>query len=113
MSISYIVIDDFLTDNEVKKDLINTIWEDKSECLLELEQKTIIVPRNTLLEVVSKSYRQNNYQIGFGNYYAAQIAIGGVKELNSGILYPVYCFATIFYTFDKKLITVDIHLEMR
>lgn len=113
MSSSYIVIDDFLTDSEVKADLINNLWEDKLECVLKLEQGTIIVPRNVLLEVISKSYRQNNYQIGFGNYYASQIAIGGVKELDSGILYPVYCFATIFYTFDKKLITVDIHSEMR
>ncbi|MEH1820354.1 MAG: hypothetical protein V7L31_14945 [Nostoc sp.] len=113
MSTSHIVIDNFLTDSEVKEDLINTIWEDDLSCELELEQGTVLVYRNTLLEVVSKSYRQNNYQIGFGNYYAAQIAIGGVKELKSGILYPVYCFATIFYTFDKKLITVDIHSEMR
>ncbi|MEH2059350.1 MAG: hypothetical protein V7K97_24995 [Nostoc sp.] len=108
-----IFIDNFLTDSEVKEDLINTIWEDELECELELERGKFLVYRNTLLEVVSKSYRQNNYQIGFGNYYVAQIAIGGVKELNSGILYPIYCFATIFYTFDKKLITVDIHSEMR
>ncbi|MBD2597502.1 hypothetical protein H6G74_24725 [Nostoc spongiaeforme FACHB-130] len=106
-------IDDFLPDSKIKSDLINTLWEDKLECVLELERGTIIVPHDVLLEVVSKSYRQNNYQIGFGNYYAAQIAIGGVKELNSGILYPLHCFATIFYTFDKKLITVDIHSEMR
>ncbi|WP_427160445.1 hypothetical protein ACQFX9_01840 [Aliinostoc sp. HNIBRCY26] len=81
--------------------------------MLELAQRTIIVPRNVQLEVVSKSYRQNNYQIGFGNYFAAQIAIGGVKKIESGILDQVYCFATIFYTLDKRIITVDVHSEMR
>ncbi|AUT03670.1 hypothetical protein CLI64_26580 [Nostoc sp. CENA543] len=73
MSISKSFIDNLLPNSEIEADLINTLWENESECVLELAQRKIIVPRNVQLEVVSKSYRQNNYQIGFGNYFATQI----------------------------------------
>ncbi|MBD2183323.1 hypothetical protein H6S82_17450 [Planktothrix sp. FACHB-1355] len=113
MSILYPVLDDFLPDYKVKEDLLNILWEDDLECEIDLETGKIKVPRDTLLEVISKSYRQNNYQIGFGNYYAAQVAIGGVKKQESGILYPVYCFATLFYNRERDVITTDVHPEMR
>jgi len=117
MPISYPILDDFLPDSKIKEDLLNMLWEDELECELEceieLEIGTIKVPRDALLEVVSKSYRNNRYNIGFGNYYAAQVAIGGVREEKCGILYPVYCFATLFYDLDRDVITTDVHSDMR
>jgi hypothetical protein len=117
MPISYPILDDFLPDSKIKEDLLNMLWEDELECELEceieLETENVKVPRDAFLEVISKSYRQNNYNIAFGNYYAAQVAIGGVKKLQSGILYPVYCFATLFYDLDRDVITTDVHSDMR
>lgn len=113
MSISYPNLDDFLPDSKVKEDLLNILWEDKLECEIELETGKVKVPRNAHLEVVSKSYRQNKYQVAFGNYYAVQVAIGGVRKKESGIIYPVYCFATLFYNWERNLITTDVHPEMR
>ncbi len=113
MSNPYPNLDDFIRDSQIKHDLLNILWEDELECEIELETGTIKVPRDTLLEVVSKSYRQNKYGIGFGNYYAAQVAIGGVKKQQCGLLYPVYCFATLFYNSERNIITTDVHPEMR
>lgn len=107
------ILDDFIPDDKVQGDLLKILWDDDPECEIELEQEKITVPRDTILEVVSKSYRHNNYQIGFGNYYATQVAIGGVKECRFGILYPKYCFATLFYNLERNLITTDVHSEMR
>lgn len=113
MSISYPILDDFLPDSKVKEDLLNILWEDELDCEIELESGKIKVHRETILEVVSKSYRQNNYQVDFGNYYAIQVTIGGVKYSKCGILYPVYCFATLFYNQNQNVITTDVHPEMR
>lgn len=106
-------LDEFLPDTQIQKDLSNILWKDSEECEVELEEGKLKIPCNTLLEIISKSYRKNIYPVGFGNYYAAQVAIGGIKEQRSGILYPVYCFATLFYDSDKDLITTDVHSEMR
>jgi hypothetical protein len=80
MSTPYPILDDFLPDFQIKQDLLHILWEDELECEIELETGTIQVPRDALLEVISKSYMQNKYDIGFGNYYVAQVAIGGVKK---------------------------------
>ena len=113
MSISYPILDDFLPDSRVKEDLLNILWKDELECEIELEKGKIKVPRDALLEVVYKSYRQNKYQVGLGNYYAVQVAIGGVIKKESGILYPAYCFATLFYDRERNIITTDVHPRMR
>jgi hypothetical protein len=113
MPISYPILDDFLPDSKIKEDLLNMLWEDELECEIELETRNVKVPRDAFLEVISKSYRQNKYDIAFGNYYAAQVAIGGIREQKCGILYPVYCFATLFYDLDRDVITTDVHSDMR
>lgn len=115
MSVEYPNLEQFLPDTLIQSDLAKLLWEEKEEyCEIELAKGIITVPYNVPLEVISKSYRQNIYEeVGFGNYYVAQVAIGGVKKQESGILYPVYCFATLFYTPDKALITNDVHSDMR
>lgn len=113
MPISYPILDDFLPDSKIKEDLLNMLWEDKLECEIELETRNVKVPRDAFLEVISKSYRQNKYDIAFGNYYAAQVAIGGIREQKCGILYPVYCFAVLFYKTKPNLITIDVESEMQ
>lgn len=106
-------LDELIPDSRIQDDLLKILWEGEEEGEITLEVGIIKVPRSAFLEVISKSYRRNVYQIGFCNYYAAQVAIGGVKEQRSGILHPIYCFATLFYDDDKDLITIDVHPNMR
>lgn len=113
MSTEHLNLNEFLSDSRVQDDLLKALWDDKEECDIILESETIKVPRSAFLEVISKSYRENIYRVGFGNYYAAQVAIGGVEKQTSGILYPAYCFATLFYNSDRGLITIDVHPDMR
>jgi len=113
MSISYPILDDFLPDSKIKEDLLNMLWKDEFECEIELETGNIKVPRDALLEVVYKHYRENKYNVAFGNYYRVQVAIGGVKDLKYGILSPVYCFAVLFYNLELNLITIDFYFHMQ
>ena len=106
-------LDDFLPDEIIQQDLSRILWTEIAGKPIELEDKYVIVPQGTILEVVSKNYRKNLYNIGFFNYYKAQVAIGGVIQEKSGILYPKYCFATLFYKPDKTMITLDFHGTMR
>ena len=106
-------LDDFLPNELIEKDLSIFLWEDYPNVPIELEEESIVIPVSTGLEVVAKSYRQNVYEGGFGNHYAVLVAIGGVRDNEGGYLYPEYCFATLFYSSEKLLITLDFHSEMR
>ena len=106
-------LDKFLPDKLIQEDLSKKLWIEKTGKLIELEEKSVIVPYGAILEVVSKSYRKNFYNIGFRNHYAALVAIGGVIEEECGFLEPKYCFATLFYTSDKTMISLDFHERMR
>ena len=106
-------LDDFLPNELIEKDLSNLLWEDDPDVPIELEEESIVVPVGIPLEIVSKSYRQNVYEGGFGNHYATLVAIGGVSDRDGGYLEAQYCFATLFYSSEKSLITVDFHSEMR
>jgi hypothetical protein len=106
-------IDLFLPDSLVQDDLQKILWTDGDECKIELETDDIVIPKDTKLEVVDKIYRKNIYDVSFGNYFYTHVAIGGVKKVSGGIIIPVYCFATLFYTSSRKMITVDFHSDMR
>jgi hypothetical protein len=109
-------IDSVLTDSIIHNDLIRVLWEDEEghECEIEFEEGNIVVPEGVVLEVISKVYRKNIYMIGFGSdYFYSLVAIGGIKKISGGIIIPTYCFATLFYNYECKLITVDFHSEMR
>ncbi|MEA5472337.1 hypothetical protein [Spirulina sp. 06S082] len=115
-------LDDFLPDSQIQSDLLYILWEQTSpeeivDALppgtLEIDDKYIEIPSNVKLEVIAKSYRQHNYESGFGDHYAALIAIGGVVSMTAGIPHPKYCYATLFYSSEKYLITSDFHSEMR
>jgi hypothetical protein len=111
-------IDSLLPDTLIQRDLIEILWKEKDEIEIELDEESphenVIVKKGEILQIISKCYRRNFQRIGFGDsYYYAQIAIGGVKDITGGVVYPVHCFATLFYTNSCKLITVDFHDDLR
>jgi hypothetical protein len=106
-------IDLLLPDSLIQSDLQKILWTDREECKIELEVNDIVVLVGTRLEVIDKIYRKNVYEVSFGNYFYTHVAIGGVERILGGIIKPIHCFATLFYTLDKKMITVDFHSDMR
>ncbi len=106
-------LDYFLTDRLIISDLEKVLKEEVGELPIELDDDLVSIPLGVKLEIVSKSYRQSTYKNGFCNHYEVQVAIGGVAKKHSSILYPKYCFATLFYTDKKELITLDFHSQMR
>jgi len=103
----------FLPDKLVISDLKRILKEEVGELPVELGKARVVIPIDAKLEVISKIYRQDKYKVGFRNYYRVQVAIGGIVKQNAGILYPKYCFVTLFYTDKKELITLDFHAQMR
>lgn len=65
------------------------------------------------IEVINKKFVCGKYEIGFGNHYACRVAIGGVVSYKGGAIVPKYFFATLYYTDDLRLITVDFHDDLR
>jgi hypothetical protein len=70
-----------------------------------------VPPRDTSSEVLTKRFIMNNYSTGFGNHYVSKVAIGGVERHRNGVVIPKYFFATLYYTEDLRLITVDFEDE--
>lgn len=106
-------LDDFLRDDRIQHDLADILWNQIPDGRVEIDEEYIKIPSDAKLEVIAKSYRQHNYESGFGDHYAALIAIGGVVDMTAGIPHPKYCYATLFYSSEKYLITSDFHSEMR
>ncbi|BDA73999.1 hypothetical protein CAL7716_081650 [Calothrix sp. PCC 7716] len=70
-----------------------------------------IPSKDTQTEVLTKRFIMNNYETGFGNHYVSKVAIGGVERHRNGVVIPKYFFATLYYTEDLRLITVDFEDE--
>lgn len=73
---------------------------------VELDQHWISVSWPTPLEIVGRSYHDSEYEAPFGRYRAV-VAIGGVVSREHGILVAGTCFATLYYTDEIGLLSVD------
>ncbi len=109
-------IDNALPDHQVIAD-IRRILEDesggKAEVAVEVEEDTWEeIPVNAPIQVVTKAFFKEYFEIGFGSFRVL-MAIGGVQDEKFGLLSAKYCFATIYYDKAGQLITVDFHKEMR
>ena len=81
---------------------------------IELDEEWLAIPSDTALTVVKKTCRIERFHSGFGDEtFAAVLAVGGVLSVEHGIVNPHICFATLFFDFSCKLITVDFHKDMR
>lgn len=82
------------------------------------DARWVDVPPEAPLEVVAKTFVIENYVSRFSTGFRAQVAIGGVvsgircDERDRTDREPVqarYCFATLFFSRERKLITIDFH----
>lgn len=94
----------------VRKDLNRILTNNDSK--IELKGNYFKIPLNTPIDIVSKSIHIYNYDLGFGDHLRVLVAIGGLTEIKDGIPMPLYCFATMWYTLEGDIITVDFTLKM-
>jgi len=109
------VVDSMLPDKRVLNDVLLILQEEKGAEGTDIEFETgyVRVPENPHVAVVTKAYLKEYYDVAFGSGYRVQVAIGGVQEEQFGILKARYCFATLYYNCERKMITVDFHQDMR
>lgn len=107
-------LDQILPDSQVAEDVLRLLRESGNDegAIIELGGNNIYVPYDVNLKIFTKVLVKDDYNFGFGTF-RAQLAIGNVTDLDYGIIVPQFCFATLYYNRDCKLITADFHAERR
>jgi hypothetical protein len=106
------LLDKALPDSQVVSDISRILWRE-SNGLVELEEGDLSVPQSVPIEIVTKAFFKEYYDISFGNCFRTQVAIGGIEYQDSGVLFAKFCFATLYYKEKGALITIDFHKSMR
>jgi uncharacterized ParB-like nuclease family protein len=106
-------LDKILSDAQIIRDISHILWGETASTEVELNGSKIVVPLNEPIDIVTKAFFKEYFDIGYGNCYRVQIAIGGVVDQSYGLLCAKYCFATLYYNEKQLVITVDFHSEMR
>ena len=113
-----VVLDEALPDEKIVRDILSMLREYTREGGVEIELdegegKTVFIPENPRVEIVTKVLLKEYYDVNFRSGYRVQIALGGIKENKYGILSARYCFATLYYNLEKKFLSLDFHYSMK
>lgn len=103
-------LEQWLPDAVVLTDLRRVIHAD-ARARIELDSGTITIPFECEYELISKAFIEQRLDVGFGNCFRAVVAIGGVSGSDAGLIEAKYCFCTLWYSSDRKLITTDFSKE--
>jgi len=106
------LLNNALPNQKVIKDAADILREQLEKPLGEFKPDEI-PPANARIDVVAKAFVLTNYDHAFGNHYIAEVAIGGIERQAHGVVSPKYFFATLYYSEELRLITVDFHEELR
>ena len=103
-----------LTDKRVITDVYEFLsaGEDGDSTSIELDEGWVPIPINVPLFIINKSFVSRNYDIGFGTYRAL-VSLGTPIKSKSGNLEAQYCFSTLYYNSEVKMITLDFHTRLR
>lgn len=108
------LMDEIIPDDKILTDVSNLIWMDSREPYeIELDSKNIFVPYGTAIVVITKAFVREYFAIAFNTGFRVMLGVGDLPEPKFGILQPEYCFVTIYYHFDGRMITCDFHEDMR
>ena len=99
-------LDEFLSDDKVVSDL-RQILSTLPAGVIELDAGTIRVEPECQVELVSKSCISQRFDRGFGSCFTALVAVGGVSNVEYGIVAAHHCFAVLWYSPNLELITID------
>lgn len=105
------LINNLLPDKKILEDVSRALNSELEKGGFGNLAREEIPPKDTQSEVLTKRFIMNNYETGFGNHYVSKVAIGGVETHRNGVVIPKYFFATLYYTEDLRLITVDFEDE--
>ena len=108
----YILLNKILPNEKIEKDIIRYLGlkKDLDDFVeIELDEKTVSVPMNTDITIISKSVLDDFYSPDFGAL-KAQVSIGKAMMNSLEALESEYCFAVLIYGKDSRLITVDFSL---
>src|SRR5262245_32873042 len=109
-------LDEAVPDEVIFRDLRRFLARDASPSLcLEGEDGQVqltIDAASVPLEVVTKAYFHERFDVDFGNHYRILVAIGGVGKVSSGIAKARICFALLYYNEEPAAMTLDYSLNM-
>lgn len=98
---------------QLDKMTLKSAKKNRDEVEIEIEdQAIIIVPRQMSVEIVTKALYKEYFEISFGTGYRVLAVLGGIKEIEFGIIEPVYSFITMYYDSELNLIAIDFHKNM-
>jgi hypothetical protein len=104
-----------ITTDQIREDLHTYLKseETRAEWPVELENGAFItLHKNVEIDIVTVALFLEYFTIGFGALRVLA-ALGGVKIAENGIVVPHIAFATLYYSAEGRLITVDFHYNMR
>lgn len=112
------------TDADSTRDLLETALPEgrivsdlrailaEAEGAVELDGLTIHASPDATIEVIARSAHSYELPIGFGDHFRALVAIGGVVRIEHGVPTAQTCFATLWYSAERRLMTVDFSKDM-
>lgn len=105
-------LEQWLPDAVVISDVKRIVHADAGQ-QVGLDSGTISIPSVCDYEIVSKSFIEQRFEVGFGNCFRVVVAIGGVSSNTSVLVEPKYCSCTLWYSEDRRLITTDLSKEIQ
>ncbi len=105
-------LDSLLPNEKVIQDMVNYTWGNENREVEVEDEAKIVLEKPLLIEVVTKAFYQEYFEIGFGTGYRVLAALGGIKEIKFGVIYPTHCFMTLYYNSDLIPLTADYHCRM-
>lgn len=103
------LLDKVVPASKIAADLTHVLAS--SAYIVELNGSSIRVPVDAPLHVVARSAHSYEYAMGFGDHYRALVAVGGVKGVSHGVPQAGICFATLWYSAEAVVSTVDFSSE--
>jgi hypothetical protein len=109
-------IDLILPDPKIFEDVNNMLKKYRAsgqkKVQLEDEDISIAIPEGVQIDIVTKAFFNEYFDINLGTGYRVQVAMGGIQKQKRGRVYPELCFATLFYDATRKMLMIDFHQNM-
>lgn len=102
------ILGEILPDSRIESDA-RALLVEIGDQPIELESGSIVVPMEVRLDVIRKCYVLSKPDWGFGEYYLAILAVGGVSELKFGVAHAKFCYLDIYYNNVLEKITQDFY----
>jgi len=108
-------MDEALPDEMILQDVYNLLARDAEDGQkrIELDEQWVSIPINIPVDIVTKAFFKEYYDVGWGISYRVLVAIGKFKKDQYGLHTAEYCFATLYYNERGDMITEDFHTEFR